>query len=115
MHEMSLAQGIVQLVEDAARREGFARVSVLRLEAGALSGVEVESLRFALSTMATAPYLENVQIDIETPAASAWCLQCSSSIQIQKRGEPCPQCGSYQIQPTGGTELRIIDLVVQDN
>ena len=48
MHELSLAGGIVRLVEDAAERERFRRVSLLRLEAGALSGVEVRALRFAL-------------------------------------------------------------------
>ncbi|MFY8087120.1 MAG: hydrogenase/urease maturation nickel metallochaperone HypA, partial [Rubrivivax sp.] len=40
MHEMSLAGGILRLVEEAAAREAFQRVSCLRLEAGALAGVE---------------------------------------------------------------------------
>ena len=48
MHEASLAGGILQLVEDAARREKFRRVTLLRLEAGQLAGVETRALRFAL-------------------------------------------------------------------
>ncbi|HNB44420.1 MAG TPA: hydrogenase/urease maturation nickel metallochaperone HypA, partial [Burkholderiaceae bacterium] len=40
MHELSLAGGIVRVVEDAAAREHFQRVSQLRVEAGALSGVD---------------------------------------------------------------------------
>ena len=39
MHEASLAGGVLKLVEDCARREGFARVKALRLEAGQLAGV----------------------------------------------------------------------------
>ena len=31
MHEASLAGGVLQLVEDAARREGFTRLISLRL------------------------------------------------------------------------------------
>jgi hydrogenase nickel incorporation protein HypA/HybF len=27
---------------------------------------------------------------------------------------PCPQCGGYQLQPTGGTELKVVDLMVID-
>ena len=37
MHEASLAGGVLQLVEDTARREGFSRLLVLRLEAGQLA------------------------------------------------------------------------------
>jgi len=48
MHEASLAGGVLQLVEDAARREGFTRLISLRLEAGELAGVDVRALRFAL-------------------------------------------------------------------
>lgn len=35
MHEPSLADGIVRLVQAAARREGFEAVATLQLEAGA--------------------------------------------------------------------------------
>ena len=40
MHEMSLAEGIVQLIEDAARDQGFASVRAVWLEIGRLSSVE---------------------------------------------------------------------------
>ncbi len=40
MHEISLAGGILRMVEEAAAREHFWRVSKLRLEIGALAGVE---------------------------------------------------------------------------
>ncbi|MCK9214813.1 MAG: hydrogenase maturation nickel metallochaperone HypA, partial [Rhodoferax sp.] len=39
MHEMSLAEGVLQLIEDAARRDGFNKVSAVWLEIGQLSGV----------------------------------------------------------------------------
>ena len=38
MHEMSIAEGILQIVEDAAAQQGFKRVTEVRLEIGALSG-----------------------------------------------------------------------------
>ena len=48
MHELSLADNIVRLVQEAAQREQFDAVVLLRLEAGALAGVELQALRFAL-------------------------------------------------------------------
>jgi Zn finger protein HypA/HybF involved in hydrogenase expression len=37
MHEMSLAEGVLQLVEDTARRENAQRVKLVVLEIGRLS------------------------------------------------------------------------------
>ena len=115
MHEASLAGGILQLVENAAQREHFARVTQLRLEAGALAGVEVRALRFALEAIAPGTCLEGAQIEIDEPAGQAWCLPCSTTVAMQQRGDPCPLCGSYQLQATAGTELRVVDMLVEDN
>ncbi|MCI1191889.1 hydrogenase maturation nickel metallochaperone HypA [Calidifontimicrobium sp. SYSU G02091] len=115
MHELSLAGGIVKLVEDAAVREHFKRVSQLRLEAGALSGVEVRALRFALDAVAPGTCLEGAVIEIEEPPGQAWCLRCAATVEIASRTDPCPVCGGHQIQPTGGTELRVLELLVHDD
>lgn len=115
MHELSLAGGILKVVEDAARREGFARVSQLRLEAGALSGVEVRALRFALDALSPGTCLQGAVIEIDEPPGIAWCLPCGESVAIASRADPCPRCGGFQIQPTGGTELRVVDLLVHDD
>jgi hydrogenase nickel incorporation protein HypA/HybF len=115
MHELSLAGGIVRVVEDAAAREHFQRVSQLRVEAGALSGVDVHALRFALEACAHGTVLQGAEILIDEPPGSAWCLACGTTVEIQSRVDPCPRCGGHQIQPTGGTELRVVDLIVHDD
>jgi len=114
MHEASLAGGILRLVEDAARREGFARVRSLHLEAGRLAGVEIRALRFALEALAPGTCLEGSRLEIDEPAGQAWCMGCSTTVAISQRGDACPHCGGYQLQPTGGTELRVVDMLVQD-
>jgi len=115
MHELSLAGGVLRLVEQAAAREGFVRVQRLVVEAGALSGIEVRALRFALDALAQGTCLAGSTIEIEEPAGQAWCLGCSSSVPLAARGDACPRCGSWQLQPTGGTELRVRELIVEDS
>lgn len=114
MHELSLAGGVLQLVEDAARRDGFVRVQRLVLEAGALAGVELRALRFALESLVPGTCLQGAEIVIDTPAAPAWCHGCCSTVQIRSRLDDCPQCGSARLQATGGTELRVRELLVLD-
>jgi hydrogenase nickel incorporation protein HypA/HybF len=115
MHEMSLAAGILKIAEEAAQREKFARVTLLRLEAGSLSGVEVAALRFALEVIAPNTCLRNARIEIDTPVGQAWCMQCSATVALAARGDACPACGSHLLQPTGGTELRVVEMMVEDN
>jgi hydrogenase nickel incorporation protein HypA/HybF len=114
MHEASLAGGILTLVEDSARREGFARVTRLRLEAGQLAGVEPRALRFALEALAPGTALQGATFEIDEPPGQAWCLRCGGTVEIAQRGDPCPACAGYQLQPTGGTELRVVEMLVED-
>lgn len=115
MHELSLAGGVLKLVEDTAMREGFARVRRLTLEAGALSGVEPRALRFALESLAPGTCLEGAELEIQEPAAPAWCHGCCTRVEIRSRLDDCPSCGSPRLQPTGGQELRVRELLVHDN
>ena len=115
MHELGLAAGILQIVEQAAVRENFRRVSRLQLEAGALAGVEPHALRFALGALAPGTCLEGAEIAIAEPCGTAWCGQCAADVEISSRVEPCPRCGGTRLRTTGGTELRVLDLVVFDD
>jgi hydrogenase nickel incorporation protein HypA/HybF len=114
MHELSLAAEIVRLVEASAAAERFRRVACLRLEAGALAGVEVGALRFALEASAAGTCLEGARLEIDEPAGRAWCACCAEEVTIFSRAEPCPQCGGCPVKPTGGLSLRVLELVVQD-
>lgn len=115
MHEASLAGGVLQLVEDTARREGFSRLLVLRLEAGQLAGVDSRALRFALESLAPGTVLDGATFEIEEPPGQAWCMGCGQTVAIAQRGDACPACGGYQLQPTGGMALRVLDMEVSDD
>lgn len=114
MHEVSLAAGILDVVEKAAQRERFARVKRVRLQAGAFSGVDVAALRFALEALAPATVLDGAQFVIDEPAGRAWCWDCEAPIELARRGDACPSCGGYRLEAAAGNELRIVDLVVDD-
>jgi len=114
MHEVSLAGEILQIVEAAEKREKFARVTLLRVEAGVLSGVDVHALRFALEVMANGSCLQHAVIDITTPPGRAWCEQCCATVTMMARGDPCVHCGNYQLQPTSGMALQVTEILVED-
>jgi len=112
MHEISLACGIVRVVEEAAARENFCRVAQIQLEIGSLAGVEQQALRFALTAMTPGTCLEESEITINEIHGLAHCLCCKASVDVTSHLDACPQCGMYALQATGGFEVRIADLVV---
>lgn len=114
MHELSIAGGILKVIETSAQKEQFKRVTHLRLEVGSLSGVEVRALRFALDAIAPGTLIASAEIIMETPAGQGWCMPCARTIVLENRGDACPHCGAYQIQATDGTECRIMDMHVED-
>jgi hydrogenase nickel incorporation protein HypA/HybF len=115
MHELSLAGGIVSMVEAAAEREHFRRVAQLRLEVGALAGVEPQALRFALTAIVPGTCLEDGEITIDEIPGLASCLQCGASVEILSHTEPCSRCGQFTLKATAGTSLRVVDILVFDD
>ncbi|HEX6828205.1 MAG TPA: hydrogenase maturation nickel metallochaperone HypA [Burkholderiales bacterium] len=113
MHEMSLAEGVVQIVEDYARREHIRRVKAVWLEIGRLSGVEAEAMRFCFDAAARDTVAEGARLEIVELAGSAWCMKCSEPVAVAARYDPCPRCGGYQLQVTGGTEMRVKELEIE--
>lgn len=112
MHEMSLAEGIRQIIDTQARQHGFARVTRLRLEIGRFAGVEKRALEFALDVVlrgSAAEGAERVVIDLP---ARALCYDCGEVVNIHDRFDPCPRCDSGRLMPQGGDEMRIKDMEV---
>jgi hydrogenase nickel incorporation protein HypA/HybF len=112
MHEVSLAGAILQMVEQARARDPFERVTHLRLQVGALAGVEVSALLFALESLTPGTCLASAVIDIDEQPGTAWCMQCSQSVPIFSRLDLCPLCEGTQLQPAGGTDLKVVDMCV---
>lgn len=112
MHEMSLCEGVMQVIEGAAAQQGFSKVEVVRLEIGNLAGVELESMRFCFDAITRDGIAEGARLEIIEVPGQAWCLPCGKTVTVKQRFDACPECGSYQLQVTGGDELRIKDLEV---
>ncbi len=113
MHEMSLAEGILQLVEETAVREQAKRVKLVVLAIGSLASVEPDALRFCFEAVARGSIMEGAALQIEPVAGVGWCLACTQTVPMQELYGACPLCGSYQVQATGGTEMRVKEIELE--
>lgn len=113
MHEMSLAEGVLQIVEETARRENAQRVKLVVLEIGRLSSVQPDALCFCFDAVTRGSIADGTTLDIVDVPGSGWCLQCMATVPMQELYGACPTCGSHQVQPTGGTEMRVKEIEIE--
>ncbi|HXU93174.1 MAG TPA: hydrogenase maturation nickel metallochaperone HypA [Gallionella sp.] len=113
MNEMLLAEGVVDLVDHRARREGCQRVKTVRLEIGKLSGVEPEAIRFCFDEVASGTLAEGAALDIVEQDGQAWCFDCGQLVPLAARGDPCPECGGFRLRMDEGVAMRVRELEIE--
>ena len=112
MHEMAICESILGVLREQARQQKFESVKRVRLEIGPLAGVEIEALKFGFDVVMRDSIADGASLDIIETDGTAWCLPCGKTVAIAARYDPCPHCGSHQLQITGGEEMRIKELEV---
>ena len=112
MHEMALAESMLEIVEQTARRNGAARVTAVWLELGALSHVEPDALRFCFDAVTRGSVADAARLTIVATEGQAWCMPCGEAVPLARRGEPCPRCGSYQLNVTQGEDMRVKEIEI---
>jgi hydrogenase nickel incorporation protein HypA/HybF len=112
MHEMSLCQGLLDLIEAEREARGFEHVARVRVAVGAFANVEPDALRFGFEAVTRGTAAEGAELDLDVIPARAWCMPCGDVRLIARRGDPCPVCGSAQLVLQSGEELRLTELEV---
>lgn len=112
MHEMSLTESLIELIEGERRKRGFSAVRVVRLAIGALGHVEPEAMRFCFDAVAHGTAVAGARLEIRTVPGEAWCLDCGKTVRVVERFGACPVCGQNRLQVTGGDDMRLEELEV---
>ena len=112
MHEVALCQSLVDIIRDQQREKGFSRVRRVIVEVGVLGHVDPHALSFAFDVEAKDSPAEDAVLEIEEIEGKAWCMDCSKLVLVQRRGDSCPECGSYGMIVEQGDELRLKELEV---
>ena len=112
MHEVALAEGVLRIVEDAARANAAAHVRTVWVELGALAHVEPDALAFCFDAVIRGSVAEGAKLEIMRTAGVAWCLPCGARVALARLGDACPDCGSHQLQILEGEEMRVREIAV---
>ena len=112
MHELSLMSNLLDHAVAAA--EG-APICALRVRVGPLSGIVVDSLRFAFEALSPGTPVEGARLDVEETAPLLHCPRCGADYSTPVGTYACPSCGGADGELRGGHELELISIEVPDH
>jgi hydrogenase nickel incorporation protein HypA/HybF len=112
MHELSLLENVLEILEDHARRENFSKIIKVTLEIGKLSSVEPDALRFGFDVIMKDSLAENAELIISELNGLGLCRQCHRQTEMKTLYEPCLYCGSPFVKVIQGADMKIKDLCV---
>jgi hydrogenase nickel incorporation protein HypA/HybF len=113
MHELSLVEGVLALVEEERRRQAFSRVRTICVHVGALGQVEPDALRFCFGAVTRGTIADGAQLTIVKIPGQGKRLNCQQVVAIDDRFVGCPLCGNTHVRLTDGDELRLAELEVE--
>lgn len=112
MHELSLAQSLVEVASQAAAQANVTRVKAVHLRLGALAGVVKDPLLFCYDLAAQGTALEGSQLVIEDVPMKIKCSHCTPE-GCEPHDPPSWQCPKYDVVApvlVQGRELQIESL-----
>jgi hydrogenase nickel incorporation protein HypA/HybF len=113
MHEVSLIENVIALIEQERAKQSFARVFMIKLKIGALGHAEPEALRFCFDAVTTGTIAQGCELEIEMVAGEGWCADCRKTVPLVERFGACPVCAGRRVRMTGGDSLRMVEMEVE--
>jgi len=112
---MSLAMSIIDIALAEAEKAEASTITEVEIEVGQLAGVLPESLEFCLEAAARGTMAEACSFALLSLPGAGHCLSCQHEVTISEFPAQCPDCGGFAVQITGGTELKIRSISIDEN
>ncbi len=108
LHELAITEGLVDAVTE---RLPGAKVTCVRLEIGALSGVVADSVKFCFDLVTEGTDLEGATLEISQLPGLCNCRVCDKDFEPDGSIAICP-CGSAEVTVLAGQDLKITSVQV---
>jgi hydrogenase nickel incorporation protein HypA/HybF len=115
MHELSMAESIVEAVTESAAAYPGARVKQVRLRVGALAAIVEDSLQFCWEIVTEGTPLAGSMLAVSLLPVVVHCAQCGMDSELEGvQSFCCPRCGEPAADLRQGRELEIESIEIEE-
>lgn len=105
MHELAVAQALVDQVDNVIRQHSAVSASLIRVRIGPLAGVVPELLASAFHLAAAGHAMEHAVLDLVAAPIQVLCQTCGKETEAAMNRLVCGACGDWHTQVISGDEL----------
>ncbi len=110
MHELGIAQNILEIVQQSVPEDQAAAVRWVRIRVGKLSGVVPDSLDFCFNVIISGTPMKKASLAIEQVPTISRCRDCMQQFQIEDYAFLCPACKSTNLDLISGKNLEVVEI-----
>jgi hydrogenase nickel incorporation protein HypA/HybF len=114
MHEFSIAQSLLEIIEREVLPYRGTRVTAVTLRIGKLSGVMPDALRFGFEAISRGGIAEGASLIIEEMPLRIKCHHCGAESAMDDPFLLCPRCNGSEVEMISGRELEIKEMEIDD-
>ena len=113
MHELSLAESLVEIIEDQVRKNGASKVTSVTVLIGEMSGVQKDAMEFCLPEATRNSVAENANFIIKEEKLEVLCQSCGKLSNPDIYFLACEHCESSDVRVTKGKDFKLLSLDVE--
>ena len=114
MHELSIAQNIVEIVRQSVPADEIINVTAIKLKIGEMAGVVADSLEFGFQAITSETELEKAKLQIEKVPFVFKCNECGKESGNEFGMTICPHCNSTDTKILSGMEIQVIEVELKE-
>lgn len=114
MHELSIADNVIRIVQEQLKQHPSSRVKAVYLQVGVMSNVLVDSLLFGFETLIQDTDLCGAQLIVREIPVTVRCRACRHESPIDQFHFQCRQCAGDDVEVISGDELFIESIEIED-
>ena len=112
MHEMSIAQSLIEMIKEEMQRHDAKTLRSVRLNIGEMTAVVPDALSFCFEVATTGTELEGARLIMDIIPLKGFCRDCKMEFVIKEYTFICPSCLSTKIEIIAGQDLSIVEIEV---
>lgn len=114
MHEVYIAESLIETAIQKCRDEGFSRIKGIKVKIGKASTVSNEALLFLFDALKIGSIASEAYLSIEEIPTKGCCKTCNIEFSVDRDFVfQCPGCGSDSVIIKSGNGVELSELEVE--